>query len=138
MADRPAGITVKEVRSLLGKLLHSCKVVRPGKVFVCRILNQLGLAPLKAEEDTGNGFAVRGKRKRGCLRLSLEFPDDLVLWGTVVQMATGPNGITRNNTSDRERWTSLPRSRPQAHRKISCGIVSMQLRVRFPVLVRLL
>ena len=40
--------TGKEVRSLLGKLLYSYEVVRPGKRFVRPILNQLGLAPLKA------------------------------------------------------------------------------------------
>ena len=34
--------TVKEVRSLLGKLLHLCEVVRPGKFFVRRILNSWG------------------------------------------------------------------------------------------------
>ena len=48
--------TIKEVRSLLGKLLHLCEVVRPGKYFVRRILNQLGLAPLKAGEGTGHGL----------------------------------------------------------------------------------
>ena len=48
--------TVKEVRSLLGKLLHLCEVVRPGKFFVCRILNQLGLAPLKAGEAWATGL----------------------------------------------------------------------------------
>ena len=128
--------TFKEVRSLLGKLLHLCEVVRPGKFFVHLILNQLGLAPLKAGEGTGNGFAVGGKQRRGFVRLSREFHDDLAFWRIVVEMATGRNGITRNSTSDRKRWTSLQRSWPQAHRKISCGIVSMQLRVRFPVLVR--
>ena len=87
--------TVKEVRSLLGKLLHLCEVVRPGKFFVRRILNQLGLAPLKAGEGTGNRFAVGGKQRRGCVRLSREFHDDLAFWRIVVEMATGPNGITR-------------------------------------------
>ena len=49
----------------------------------------------------------------------------------------GAQQAERNSTSDRKRWTSLPRSWPQARRKISCGIVSMQLRVGFPVLGRL-
>ena len=126
--------TVKEVRSLLGKLLYSYEEVRPGKRFVRPILNQLGLAPLKAGEDTSNKFGVGGKQRRGCVRLSREFHDDLAFWRIVVKMATGPNGITRNRTSDKKRWTSLPRSWPQAHRKISCGIVSIKLSVRFPVL----
>ena len=87
--------TVKEVRSLLGKLLHLCEVVRPGKFFVRRILNQLGLALLKAEEGLGNGVNVGGKHRRGCARLSREFHDDLAFWKIVVEMATGPNGTTR-------------------------------------------
>ena len=73
----------------------------------------------------------------GCVRLSLESYDDLAFWRIAVQMTTGPNGITRNSTSDRKRWTSLPRSWPQVHQKISCGIVSIHIHVRFPVLVRL-
>ena len=87
--------TVKEVRSLLGKLLHLCEVVRPGKFFVRRILNQLGLAPLKAGEGLGNGVNVGGKHRRGRVRLSREFHDDLAFWKIVVEMATGPNGTTR-------------------------------------------
>ena len=87
--------TVKEVRSLLGKLLHLCEVVRPGKFFVRRILNQLGLAPLKAGEGMANGVVVGGKQRRGCGRLSREFHDDLAFWRIVVEMATGPNDITR-------------------------------------------
>ena len=86
--------TIKKVWSLLGKLLHLCEVVRLGKFFVRRILNHLGLAPLKAGEGTGNGFAVGGKQRRGCVGLSREFHDDLASWRIVVEMATGPNGIT--------------------------------------------
>ena len=56
-AERRAA-PVKEVRSLLGKLLHLCEVVRPGKFFIRRILNHLGLAPLRAGEETGAGFGV--------------------------------------------------------------------------------
>ena len=82
--------TVKEVRSLLGKLLLLCELVRPGKFFVRRILNQLGLAPVKAGEGMGNGVTVGGKDRRGCVRLSREFHDDLAFWKIVVEMATGP------------------------------------------------
>ena len=93
-ADRRVA-TDKEVRSLLGKLLHLYDVVRPRKFFVCHILDQLRLAPLKAGEGAGNGFSVGGKQRRGCVRLSREFHDDLVFWRIVIEMATGPNGITR-------------------------------------------
>ena len=36
----------EELRSLIGQLLHLCKVVRPGEYFVRRRLNQVGLPPL--------------------------------------------------------------------------------------------
>ena len=69
--------------------------MRPGKFFVRRILNQLGLAPLKAGEGLGNGVNVGGKHRRGRVRLSREFHDDSAFWKIVVEMATGPNGTTR-------------------------------------------
>lgn len=62
---------VKLVRPLLGKLMHLSELVRPGKFFVRRILNQLGLAPLK-EGEAGDGFVVGSKHKRGVVRLSRE------------------------------------------------------------------
>ena len=85
---------VKEVRSLLGKLLHLSEVVRPGKFFIRRILNQLGLAPFQAGE-TGEGFGMGGRRGRGVVRLSREFHADLDFWRLVIEMATGSDGFTR-------------------------------------------
>lgn len=85
---------VKEVRSLLGKLLHLSEVVRPGKFFVRRILNQLGLEPFRAEE-TDDRFALRGQRRRGVVRLNREFHADLEFWRLIMEMATGADGITR-------------------------------------------
>ena len=38
----------KELRSLIGGLLHLCGVGRPGKNFVRRMLNQAGLPPARA------------------------------------------------------------------------------------------
>ena len=35
------------MRSLIGRLLHLCEVVRPGKYFVRRMLNQVGLPPVR-------------------------------------------------------------------------------------------
>ena len=86
---------VKEVRSLLGRLLHLCEVVRPGKFFIRRILNHLGLAPLKAGEEIGAGVVVGRKQRRGHVRLGREFHDDLVFWRLIIEMATGADGITR-------------------------------------------
>ena len=68
--------------------------MRPGKFFVRRILNQLGLAPLKAEE-TGGGFVVGSRRRQGIVRLYREFHADLDFWRLVIEMATGPDGVTR-------------------------------------------
>ena len=42
-----------------------------------------------------NGVVAEAKQRRGCGRLSREFHDDLAFWRIVVEMATGPNGITR-------------------------------------------
>lgn len=45
----PASRTVAvetDVRSLIGKLLYLCEVVRPGKFFVRRMLTQLGMGPM--------------------------------------------------------------------------------------------
>lgn len=76
-ADR-RGASGTEVWSLLGKLLYLCEAVRPGKFCVRRILNQLGLAPLKAGE--GNGFGVGRKQRRGYIDLGREFRDNLAFW----------------------------------------------------------
>ena len=37
-----------EFRSLIGRLSQLCEVVRPGKYFVRRMLNQVGLPPARA------------------------------------------------------------------------------------------
>ena len=84
----------KGVRSYWGKSLHLPEVVTPGKIFVRRILNQLGQAPVKAGE-TGGGFVVGSTRKREVVRLNREFHDDLASWRLVIEVATGPDGITR-------------------------------------------
>ena len=85
---RPA--CVHEVRSLLGKLLHLCEVVRPGKFFIRRILNQLGLAPLQV----GAG-RLPPARRRDTLTLTREFHADLAFWRLVFEMSTGPDGVVR-------------------------------------------
>ena len=48
-----------EVRELVGKLLYANEVVRPGKVFVRRILNQLGLPPVKRWQEKLGGSSPR-------------------------------------------------------------------------------
>ncbi|CAN0456082.1 unnamed protein product, partial [Pylaiella littoralis] len=48
--------SIKDVRSLLRKLLHLCHVVRPGKFFIRRILNQLGLGTLALNTPHSDGM----------------------------------------------------------------------------------
>ena len=71
-----------ELRSLMGKLLHVSEVVRPGKCFVRRIINQLGTSPVRLwDERFGVLGAGKGRRKlRACVRLSPEFHDDISFW----------------------------------------------------------
>lgn len=82
-------------RSLLAKLLH-CEVGRPGKFFVRRILNYLGLTPLRAGERAGTGFVVGGKYRRGYVRLGREFHEHLAFWRKMMDMATWSDGMTRS------------------------------------------
>ena len=94
MASREEG-SVGEGRSLVGKLLHLSEVVRRGKFFVRRILNQLGLAPFSAGETADKGFVARRPQRRGRVRLGPEFRDDLALWRVILDMATWVDGVTR-------------------------------------------
>ena len=68
-ADRRIA-SVSELRSLVGRLLHVCEVVRPGFCFVRRILNQLGLSSVPAGADEPRG--LKGRR-RARIRLGHEF-----------------------------------------------------------------
>ena len=78
-----------ELRSLMGKLLHVCELVRPGNIFVRRMLNQLGLPPVPAGADEPWG-SRGGKRAR--IRLGREFHDGLSFWRLLVDKAGGPGG----------------------------------------------
>ena len=51
LSDWPSGREVAseaELRSLIARLLHLCEVVQPGKYFVRRMLNHVGLPPVRA------------------------------------------------------------------------------------------
>ena len=69
---------------MIGKLLHLCEVVRPGKCFVGRMLNQLGLPPYQRWQDKCQSklAASRGARAsaggRGRISLGPEFHADVV------------------------------------------------------------
>ena len=83
-----------ELRSLMGKLLHMSEVVRSGNFFVRRIINQLGMSPVRPwDERFGVSGVCKGRRKlRACVRLGPEFLDDISFWRMVVQRALGPEG----------------------------------------------
>ena len=79
-----------EVRSLIGKLLHLCEVVRPGKFFVGRMLNQLGLTPSQRWQDKWQSKLATSRGARasagggGCIWLGPEFHTDVEFWRLIV------------------------------------------------------
>ena len=65
----------EELRSLIGRLLHSCEVVRPGKYFVRRMLIQVGLPPVRAWSATNHASHTRAASSPR-IRLGPEFHAD--------------------------------------------------------------
>ena len=76
--------------SLIGSLLHLREVVRPGKFFVDRMLNQLGLPPSQRWQHKWRSkvAASRGvqasARRRGGIWLGPEFHADVEFWRLIV------------------------------------------------------
>ena len=64
---------VKDLQSLVGKLMHACKVVRPGRSFLGRMLELLR----------------GGKRKQQFLRLNSGFRSDLQWWNQFLEIWNG-------------------------------------------------
>ena len=58
-----------ELRSLMGKLLHVSEVVRPDLFFIRRVINQLGMSPVRPwDERFGVSGVGKGRRKlRACV-----------------------------------------------------------------------
>ena len=71
----------KELESLVGILNHACKVVRPGRSFLRRMLDLL--------KDRNTRQA--GRRSTQHIRLNREFRSDLLWWRTFAQQW---NGVT--------------------------------------------
>lgn len=71
---RKKACRVKELQSLVGKLQHAAKVVKPGRTFLRRMFELL----------------ARGSRDHHFLRLNQEFKSDLAWWDTFLE---GWNGI---------------------------------------------
>ena len=65
----------KDLQSLVGKLQHACKVVRPGRTFLRRMFDLLKGVP----------------RRQRFIRLNTAFRSDLAWWGTFME---GWNGIS--------------------------------------------
>ena len=88
--DSRSHVPEAEARSLIGKLLHPCEDVRPGKSFVGRMLNQLGLPPFQQRQDKwqSNLAASRGAWAsaggRGRIRFGPEFHADVEFWRFIV------------------------------------------------------
>lgn len=87
--------SVKDIQSLLGKLLHVSEVVRCGRFFIRRVLNQLGLAPLTAGVGSSQSHALGARQNQRVVRLSREFHADIAFWTLILDMSTGPDGVTR-------------------------------------------
>lgn len=71
-----------EVRGLVGKLLHLCEVARPGRYFVRRMLNQLGLAPVESKK-------FKSELASRQVRLGAEFHADVAFWRLLVDGGLG-------------------------------------------------
>jgi len=72
----------KDVRKLIGKLLHLCTVVRIGRFFVRRMLLLLGLAPEESHKF-GKGSGARQ------ITLGVEFHADLAFWRMLIEGELG-------------------------------------------------
>ena len=79
--DDRVSVSEVELTSLTGKLLHVCEVVRPGKSFIRRMLNQLGLSARKPWRDS---LEMRRPSRRTTLMLTLEFNSDVTFWWLLV------------------------------------------------------
>ena len=74
----------KSVRSLIGKLLHICEVVRPGKFFVRRMLNQLGLRKIQAGREKFGAPSDPRNGRSTLIKLRPEFHADVAFWRLMV------------------------------------------------------
>ncbi len=68
--------SAKEIQSLVGHLNHACKVVRPGRSFLRRMLDLLQ-------------GALKGRRKSTFIRLNAGFRSDLAWWREFVVQWNG-------------------------------------------------
>lgn len=94
LAAWPAGRRVaveSELRTLIGKLLHMCGVVRPGKYFVRRMLLAVGLPQLNSGQVE---YGASGGSPRRRVDLTAEFHADIAFWTLIVNRALRSSGGT--------------------------------------------
>ena len=77
-----------ELRSLIGRLLHLCQVVRPEKYFVRRMLNHLGLPPVRVWSAEFHASRTR-TASSSRIRLVPEFHADVSFWRLLVAGGLG-------------------------------------------------
>lgn len=78
-----------EVRSLMGKLLNLCEIVRPGKFFVMRMLNQLKLPPARPGDEHLSASDGGSHGYNRFLTLGPEFRSDVSFWLMMIEGALG-------------------------------------------------
>lgn len=90
--DRKA-CTKHQLESLIGHLNYACKVVRPGRTFLGRLINLL--------KET------KAKRPRDFIRLNQEARSDLQWWGTFLPLWNGISMLRPHKRSepDHEIWS---------------------------------
>lgn len=80
--------TRKDLQSLVGKLQHACKVVKPGRTFMRRIFELLGTAT----------------KMHHHIRLNLAIRSDLLWWNTFLVTW---NGVAMVSKSNAEPWATI-------------------------------
>ena len=78
----------EELRSLVGRLLHLCGVVRPGKYVVRRMLNQVGFPPAHAWSARYHASHTRATSSPW-IHLGPEFHADASFWLLLVEGGLG-------------------------------------------------
>ena len=104
-AWRPARTVASEyeLRSLMGKLLHVSEVVRPGVFFVRRIINQLGISPVRSWDER---FGVSGTPEQVFLcgrKIVLVYIGLIDAGGAAVGCGDADDGLSQN-----AQWVVFP------------------------------
>lgn len=72
------------VRSLIRRILHICEVVRPGKVIVRRVLNQLGLRKVRPGRENIKAPSNPRQGRSMLIQLRPEVCADVAFWRVLI------------------------------------------------------